>query len=169
MEARDYPLPAEVLDLFPDELVESELGLIPKGWKVKPLDEIADYMNGLAMQKYPPVEGQESLPVIKIRELRAGVADASSNRANLNFPSKYIIDDGDIIFSWSGSLIVKVWCGGKGGLNQHLFKVTSADYPKWFYYYCTAHHLDEFQRIAADKATTMGHIKRNHLQEALVL
>ncbi len=169
MEGRDYPLPAEVLDLFPGELVESELGLIPRGWEIKPLDEIADYLNGLAMQKYPPIEGQESLPVIKIRELRAGAADSSSNRANLNFSNDYIIDDGDIIFSWSGSLLVKVWCGGKGGLNQHLFKVTSKNFPKWFYYYWTAHHLDEFQRIAADKATTMGHIKRNHLREALVV
>ena len=77
--------------------------------------------------------------------------------------------NGDVIFSWSGSLLVDIWCGGKGALNQHLFKVTSQEYPKWFYFLWIAHYLNEFQRIAADKATTMGHIKRNHLSEALVV
>lgn len=62
--------------------------------------------------------------------------------------------------------MVDLWCGGKGALNQHLFKVTSEHYPKWFYYYWTEHHLDEFQRIAAGKATTMGHIQRKHLSSA---
>ncbi|MBY6274354.1 MAG: restriction endonuclease subunit S, partial [Bacillaceae bacterium] len=68
----------------------------------------------------------------------------------------------------SGTLLVKIWLGGNAGLNQHLFKVTSKDYPKWFYYYWTKFYLDKFIRIAADKATTMGHIKRSHLRESLV-
>jgi type I restriction enzyme S subunit len=167
MEGREVPLPAEVMDLFPDDLVTSELGLIPRGWEIKPLDKIANYMNGYAMQKYPPGEGEDSFPVIKIRELRTGSVDNRSNRASLQIPEKYVVEDGDVLFSWSGSLLVTLWCGGTGALNQHLFKVTSADYPKWFYYLWTDYHLQEFQRIAADKATTMGHIKRSHLSQAL--
>jgi type I restriction enzyme S subunit len=169
MEDRDYPLPPEIMDLFPDELEESELGLIPKGWRVSSLAQIADYLNGLALQKYPPENNIESLPVIKIRELRSGFPDDQSNLATVNLPDEFIIDDGDIVFSWSGSLLVKIWCGGKGALNQHLFKVTSEDFPKWFYYLWTNYHLSEFQRIASDKATTMGHIKRHHLQDAKVV
>jgi type I restriction enzyme S subunit len=80
-----------------------------------------------------------------------------------------IIDNGDVVFSWSGSLLIDIWCGGKGALNQHLFKVTSDHYPSWFYYYWTKYYMIEFQRIAAGKATTMGHIKRQHLSEALVV
>ena len=64
---------------------------------------------------------------------------------------------------------VVIWCGGKGALNQHLFKVTSDKYPKWFYYFWTKHHLLDFQAIAAGKATTMGHIQRHHLSDAKVL
>jgi len=64
-------------------------------------------------------------------------------------------------------LMVDLWCGGKAALNQHLFKVTSDDHPKWFYYFWTKHHLSVFQKIASDKAVTMGHIKRGHLKEAL--
>jgi len=63
--------------------------------------------------------------------------------------------------------MVDTWCGGKAALNQHLFKVTSDTYPKWLYFLFTRHHLEEFQRIAADKAVTMGHIKREHLKRAL--
>lgn len=62
-----------------------------------------------------------------------------------------------------------MWCGGEGALNQHLFKVTSNEMPKWFYFYWTKHHLDHFRQIAASKATTMGHIQRGHLSEAKVL
>jgi type I restriction enzyme S subunit len=51
--------------LFPDELEESELGPIPKGWGVKPLDAIAVYQNGLALQKYRPEHEQDYLPVVK--------------------------------------------------------------------------------------------------------
>ena len=158
-------LPAEIADIFPDAFEDSDLGPIPEGWDVKSLDEIADYLNGLACQKHPPVEGQKSLPVIKIRELRQGVT-GNSDRASVDVPPKYIVEDGDVLFSWSGSLLVSIWCGGRGLLNQHVFKVTSTHFPKWYFYQATKHHLDEFQRIASDKATTMGHIKRHHLTDA---
>ena len=152
--------------LFPDGFEESELGKIPKGWKVKSLDAIADYQNGLALQKFRPLDGEPRLPVVKIAQLRSGLPDSEEWAAKTIKP-ECIIDDGDIVFSWSGSLLVKVWCGGRGALNQHLFKVTSTHYPKWFYYHWTLAHLPEFQFIAADKATTMGHIKRHHLGDAL--
>jgi len=169
MEGRDYPLPAEIMDLFPDELVDSELRLMPKGWEVKPLDEIAYYLNGLAMQKYPAGDNEKYIPVIKIKELRDGSASPNSDHACNNVPNDYIINNGDVLFSWSGSLLVSIWCGGIGALNQHLFKVTSDEFPKWFYYLWTLYYLDEFKRIAADKVTTMGHIKRSDLNKPLVV
>ena len=150
------------------KFVDSELGMIPEGWKVGRLTEIASYMNGLAMQKFPPENNENSLPVLKIKELGQGFCGTDSDRCSYNIKDECKIHNGDVIFSWSGTLLVDVWCGGDCGLNQHLFKVTSKDYPKWFYYYWTKHHLQEFIHIAKDKAVTMGHIKRGHLEEALV-
>lgn len=150
------------------KFVDSELGMIPEGWKVGTLTEIASYMNGLAMQKYPPENIEDSLPVLKIKELGQGFCGTDSDRCSCNIKDECKIHNGDVIFSWSGTLLVDVWCGGDCGLNQHLFKVTSNDYPKWFYYYWTKYHLQEFIHIAKDKAVTMGHIKRGHLEEALV-
>lgn len=150
------------------KFVDSELGMIPEGWKVGRLTEVASYMNGLAMQKFPPENNEDSLPVLKIKELGQGFCGTDSDRCSCNIKDECKIHNGDVIFSWSGTLLVDVWCGGDCGLNQHLFKVTSKDYPKWFYYYWTKHHLQEFIHIAKDKAVTMGHIKRGHLEEAMV-
>lgn len=141
---------------------------VPDKWETKALDEIADFLNGLALQKYPAKEGEDYLPVIKIRELRNGITEQTS-KASFELPEEYIIKDGDVLFSWSGSLEVEIWTQGQGALNQHLFKVTSEKYPKWFYYFWTKQYLPEFRHIAAGKATTMGHIQRHNLSESEVL
>ena len=160
-------VPSGTASLFPKSFEDLELGPIPRGWKVRPLDTIADFLNGLALQKFPPKDSLD-LPVIKIAQLRAG-RPTGVERASADLPPQYVIEDGDVIFSWSGSLMVDVWCGGRGALNQHLFKVTSKEYPKWFFLGWVNEHLSEFQRIASDKATTMGHIRRHHLTEAMVV
>ena len=152
--------------IFINELLS--LKTSPDGWKKASLIDIADYLNGLAMQKYHPTDDEIGIPVLKIKELRQGCCDNNSELCSPNIKSEYIICDGDVIFSWSGSLLVDFWCGGVCGLNQHLFKVTSSNYDKWFYYSWTKHHLDHFISVAADKATTMGHIKRDELVKAEV-
>ena len=164
MEGRDPGLPKEIADLFPSRMVESELGEIPDGWEMESLDQIARFLNGLALQKYPP-SGMRSLPVIKIAQLRAGNTHGA-DRASAELDSDYIVEDGDILFSWSGSLECVLWTGGQGALNQHLFKVTSTTHPRWLCYLGIHWHLADFRHIAEGKATTMGHIQRHHLSDA---
>ena len=137
-------------------------------WEEKPLDEIADYLNGLACQKYPPENEGEMLPVLKIKDLRGGITE-QSDWATSKVEEKYLVENGDVIFSWSGSLMVKIWDGERCVLNQHLFKVTSKKFPKWFYHLWTVHHLNKFIAIAQSKATTMGHIKRRDISSSMVL
>jgi type I restriction enzyme S subunit len=128
---------------------------------------MAAFLNGLPLQNYP-CKGGESLNVIKIRELNSGYSE-STDICSTDVPEKYIVNPGDIVFSWSGSLAVDIWKYDKGALNQHLFKVASDIYPKWFIYFWIKHHLLEFRIIAESKATTMGHIQRGHLTAAKVL
>ena len=166
-EGRDSGLPTDIAYLFPDRFEDSELGEIPVGWEIRSLDQIASFLNGLALQKYSPKDGR-ALPVIKIAQLRAGHtrgADLTSS----DLDPDYVVDDGDVLFSWSGSLECMLWVGGRGALNQHLFRVTSSSYLKWFYYFWIHEHLPEFRYIAAGKATTMGHIQRHHLTEAKIV
>lgn len=142
---------------------------LPNGWKKSNLASIADYLNGLAMQNYRPTDDDQGFPVLKIKELRQGACDADSERCSSYIKSNYIVNDGEVIFSWSGSLLVDFWCGGICGLNQHLFKVTSTQYAPWFFYSWTNYHLAKFAAIASAKATTMGHIKRSDIEAAEVI
>ena len=160
-------LPKPIADFFPDSFEDSELGEIPKGWRVAGLDQIARFLNGLALQKYPP-KGGRSLPVVKIAQLRAGTTEGA-DAASADLEPDYIVQDADVLFSWSGSLECVLWAGGLGALNQHLFKVTSPEYPKWLHYLWIHQHLADFRHIAAGKATTMGHIQRHHLSDAKVV
>lgn len=153
--------------LFPDAFEETGLEVVPSGWNIESLDKVASFLNGLALQKFPPT-GQGDLPVIKIAQLRKGDTIGADLAAG-SIKSEYIIKNGDVLFSWSGSLEVDIWCGGDGALNQHLFKVTSSRFEKWFYYLWTKYHLESFRQIAASKATTMGHIQRSHLTLAKVV
>ena len=137
-------------------------------WKEQPLSSIANFLNGLACQKYPPTNEMEKLPVLKIRELNTGISE-TSDWVTSDVKPEYIVEAGDVIFVWSASLMVKVWDGDKCILNQHLFKVTSTKFPKWFYLMWCKQHLAEFISISASHATTMGHIKRSDLDSAIVL
>lgn len=139
-----------------------------EAWESISLSKSANFLNGLACQKYPPKNDIDKLPVLKIKELSNGITE-NSDWASTDVNPEYIVRNGDIIFAWSASLMVKIWNGQDCILNQHLFKVTSEDYPKWFYYLWCKHHLAEFISIAASHATTMGHIKRGDLDEAKVL
>lgn len=135
-------------------------------WEVKSLIEVADYLNGLALQKYSS-NGIDFLPVIKIRELKEGISE-NTDKCSKSIPSQYVIHEGDVLFSWSGSLEVEIWHDGQGALNQYLFKVSSEKYPRWFYYLATKIHLPTFKQIAESKTTTMGHIQREHLKQAII-
>jgi type I restriction enzyme S subunit len=166
-EGRDPGLPKRIADLSPDSFEDYGADEVPKGWQVFGLDEIADFLNGLALQKFPPRDDR-FLPVIKIAQLRTEIT-SGADRASAELAPAYVVDDGDVLFSWSGSLECVLWAGGRGALNQHLFKVTSKSYPKWLYFFWIHQHLDYFRGIAAGKATTMGHIQRGHLSAAKVL
>lgn len=157
-------LPNHLDTLFPNTFAADGL---PDGWEAKPLSKIGKFLNGLALQKFPSRPGAPSLPVIKIAELRAGPT-AKSNYASAELPASHVIEDGDHLFSWSGSLIHCRWAHGRGALNQHLFKVTPIEVPSWLTFEAVEYHLPAFQAIAASKAVTMGHIQRHHLDEALV-
>lgn len=156
---------ADLLDAQFDNLIESESA----GWEAVTLLDIANYKNGFAMQRFRPVGDDSGLPVLKIRELGRGYCGSDAERCRSNIDEAVAIHDGDLIFSWSGTLLLDFWAGGDAGLNQHLFKVTSETYPSWFYYMWIKRHIKRFILLAKDRATTMGHIKRSALRESEVL
>ena len=141
---------------------------IPADWEIDNLYRIADFTNGLACQKYRPITEKEKLPVIKIREMHDGVtADTEFVRSDI--PEKVIVNPGDLLFSWSASLEVMMWNGVKGGLNQHIFKVTPKEYfSLYFVYFQLKDYIGNFKRMAEARKTTMGHITTDHLNQSRI-
>ena len=141
---------------------------IPEGWHCGNLFEIATFTNGLACQKFRPKDDEVPLPVIKIREMHDGIS-SDTEEVSPNIPESVKVYNGDVLFSWSASLEVMLWACGLGGLNQHIFKVTSAnDFPKSFYYFQLLNYVDVFKKMAEARKTTMGHITQDHLQQSTI-
>lgn len=160
----DLPYRASGGEMIVDEALGRD---IPKGWHVGSLLDIANFQNGIACQKYRPVTEQR-LRVIKIREMNDGFSD-TTEYVRADIPSKVQIDNGDILFSWSASLDVIMWAGGRGALNQHIFKVTSDKYPKFYYYFELRNYLTHFKMMAETRKTTMGHITLDHLHQSRIV
>ena len=141
---------------------------IPKGWHCGTLLDIAEYTNGLACQKYRPTDDNK-LPVIKIKEMHDGLS-VDTEWVKADIPDEVKVFDGDVLFSWSASLEVMLWAYGNGGLNQHIFKVTSKNgYPRSFYFYQLIHYIGVFKQMAEARKTTMGHITQDHLRQSSIV
>ena len=140
---------------------------IPERWGTGSLLDIAVYTNGLACQKFRPINDNR-LPVIKIKEMHDGIT-SETEYVRGDIPEANKIYDGDVLFSWSASLKIMLWSYGLGGLNQHIFKVTSKNgYPRSFYFYQLTDYIGHFKKIAEARKTTMGHITQDHLQQSII-
>lgn len=141
---------------------------IPEGWRVGNLYDIADFINGLACQKFRPISDDKKLPVVKIAEMHDGIT-SSTEFVRADIPKKNIISDGDILFSWSATLVTTIWSGGKAGLNQHIFKVVPKNYTKYYVYMQLSAYIINFVKIAEARKTTMGHITTDHIKQSKII
>ena len=154
---------AATADLFPDELVETELGEIPNVWEWIPLYNTAQYVNGGAFKSKDFDPESNGLPIIKIAELKSGISPQTKYTTK-DVPEKYAIDSGALLYSWSGSpdtsLEVFKWFGGKGWLNQHIFLInTHSKEQEVFVYYLLQYMRPVLVDIAKNKQTTgLGHV-----------
>lgn len=132
----------------------------------KPLYDFADYINGAAFK--PSECGERGLPIIKIVELKNGITDSTKYFDGFK-GEKYLIQDKDILFSWSGnpdtSIDIFIWTHGRAILNQHTFNVKSNTGHRWFTFLMLKYFKPEFSRIASNKQTTgLGHVTANDLK-----
>ncbi len=138
---------------------------VPEGWEKKPISQLGEYLNGFA---FKPSDWQESgKPIIKIKEMGNGVSNDTPRNNGERVPAKYLVKAGDLLFSWSATLMVIVWSGEEGWLNQHLFKVTpSKGIEREFLLQSISNTIEEFQNLTT--GSTMKHIQRNKLDQVFV-
>ena len=138
---------------------------VPEGWERKSIGDIGEYLNGFA---FKPSDWQElGKPIIKIKEMGNGVTNETPRNSGERVPEKYLIKAGDLLFSWSATLMVIIWSGEEGWLNQHLFKVTPVKgIDREFLLQSISNTIVEFQNLTT--GSTMKHIQRNKLNQVFI-
>jgi type I restriction enzyme S subunit len=91
----------------------------PRGWRWVRLGEPFEFMNGRAFK--PEEWGPEGLRIIRIANITDPHAEA--NRYDGPVDARHMIDDGDLLLSWSATVRASIWQGGRAALNQHIFRV----------------------------------------------
>lgn len=150
---------------FPGHQSTPIINNLPQSWQKKSVSMLGEYLNGFA---FKPSDWQETgKPIIKIKEMGNGVAAETPRNNGDRVPEKYLIKAGDLLFSWSATLMVIVWTGEEGWLNQHLFKVTPAEgIGREFLLQSIANAIAEFSNLTT--GSTMKHIQRNKLDQVFV-
>ena len=138
---------------------------LPEGWERKAVSQLGEYLNGFA---FKPSDWHElGRPIIKIKEMGNGVGNDTPRNNGERVPAKYLVKAGDLLFSWSATLMVIVWSGEEGWLNQHLFKVTPSEgIGREFLLQSLSNAIEEFQNLTT--GSTMKHIQRNKLDQVFV-
>ncbi|KHL54498.1 restriction endonuclease subunit S [Xanthomonas cannabis] len=133
---------------------------LPDGWQSRSLSSLGEYSNGYAFSKQHWAE--HGLPIVRIAQITG--TQKVEDRYPGSLPSAFRITDGDLIFSWSGTLAVVMWEGGPAWLNQHLFKVTpSEDVDRKLLFHVLRASVAEMEKRT--HGSTMKHIKRSELEE----
>lgn len=161
---------AELAALFPEGFGGDG---VPEGWSHERVIDQANWVNGAAYKKMHFVAPADGLPVIKIAELKAGVS-SKTGFTNTDLGERYRIDDGELLFSWSGnpdtSIDTFIWSGGPAWLNQHIFAVRPNGSRTLGFLFAMLKYLNpEFAEIARDKQTTgLGHVTKEDLKRLRV-
>lgn len=135
--------------------------MTPSGWSVRPLASLADYINGRAFK--PEDWSHAGLPIIRIAQMTNPQAETNCY-AGLDVDERHLIDNGDVLFSWSATLAVMKWNRGPAILNQHIFKVIEKPgIDKNFLVQLLRNSIDELAEHS--HGSTMKHIKKGVLNQ----
>lgn len=125
-----------------------------EGMTYKRLGDLATFVNGYAFK--PETWAESGIPIIRIQNLNNPNAEYNYYEGDL--PQKFVVENGDLLISWSASLGAYIWKGEKAYLNQHIFKVVfdKTDIHKGYLRYAVEAQLAEMKRKA--HGGTMQHI-----------
>lgn len=138
---------------------------VPEGWSRKAISELGEYINGFAFK--PSDWNTKGKPIIKIKEMGSGISPDTPRNDGERVPNKYLVKSGEILFSWSATLMVMIWDNEDGWLNQHIFKVIpNKGVSREFLLQSISKAITEFSNLTT--GATMKHIQRNKLDQVYV-
>ena len=144
MAGEDTGLPPEVAALFPERLVESELGEIPERWQVRTLEEVAKVIYGAPFSSSRFNNSGLGLPLIRIRDLATHNPTTFTDEQH---QKGYLVQPGDIVAGMDGEFRAHIWKGPPAWLNQRVccFK-PHPSIPRTFLLETISKPLAEFER-----------------------
>ena len=146
-------------------MVESKLGLVPEGWSVQGLYDVADLTYGFPFKSNLFREGGEGLGVIRIRDIRD---DYTATRTTEDVDLKYRAADGDILVGMDGAFHMGRWAGGVAWLNQRVVRIRpKAGIPRSWLFWVTREPIKTLE--ATIVGTTVAHLSARDLKGMQVL
>ena len=137
---------------------------LPSGWTIIKVGNAAEYINGRAFK--PEEWKSKGLPIIRIQNLND--VNAPYNRSTTEYESKYLIQNGNLLFAWAASLGTYIWQGNNAWLNQHIFKVIPHSFiDKEYLYYTFQAMISEFYKNS--HGSGMVHITKKQFEEVILL
>lgn len=170
MEGRAPYLAPDIWSLFPDRLDDEGR---PERWAFEAVYSQAIWVNGAAYKDMHFSSEPDALPVVKIAELKNGITK-STRFTSTDLGERYMIRDGELLFSWSGnpdtSIDTFIWTLGNAWLNQHIFAVRqNGKRSKALLYAMLKSLRNDFAEIARNKQTTgLGHVTQQDLMRLMV-
>lgn len=148
------------------EFVESELGMIPKGWRVDRVYKLMNVIYGAPFSSTLFNENKEGYPLIRIRDLKTFNPQYYTDE---NHPNLELVQCGDIIFGMDAEFRPCIWQGITGVLNQRVCKVASNHKTvcNFFMYFVLKPHLDfiEYYKVG----TTVSHIGKSDIDKISIV
>jgi type I restriction enzyme S subunit len=140
------------------------LGEMPGHWRISALKHLADYQNGYPFK--PEEWSDEGRPIIRIAQLTSG---AEPNFFDGEIDKRNLVNNGDLLFSWSASIDAYIWDQKDAWLNQHIFKVSpDSGVSKKFLFHLIRYLAPKLADIDAH-GSTMRHIKKESLAQHVAL
>ena len=140
---------------------QTEVGMIPSDWEVKPFKNVATLINGRAYSQ------NELLERGKYRVLRVGNFGTNDSwyYSNLELPEKMYCNKGDLLYCWSCTYGAYIWNEEKTIYHYHIWKIADLKAEKGYLQYIL--NNDVAQQMNSSNGSTMSHITKGFLENRL--
>ena len=152
LEGREPYLPPELWGLFPDCLVDSELGEIPEGWEVKALGDAVEIMSGGTPKTSAPDYWDGGIPwytakdAPSLSDIFVLTTERSITQAGVDNSSTKILPAGTTIISARGTVGRLACLGIPMAMNQTCYGIRGAEgYPDFFTYWNIRNTVNELK------------------------
>lgn len=146
------------------EFKESELGLIPEGWGIQPLYDVAEVTYGHPFKASQFNEDGVGLGIVRIRDIKAGEVKTYTSEEG---KPKHLIENGDILIGMDGQFHMGKWAGGQAWLVQRVARFRPIQVGRYFLFLSLERPIKHLENTIV--GTTVAHLSAKDLQKLHVV